>query len=166
MLDDERHPVFDTWETLDTHQSAAPSTGNSEWSEPSESSSSLAEPLGPINWNTISADEAEAEWLDLNAWVNWLRGTYGLAPSLLPPMWHRHDELVWELSALHLHWLNCYGPDASPRRRWDGTATSLRLAIGCVTGSRPAARGWTAIARPGRPLGPVNPPLTAGPSPR
>src|SRR3546814_19324134 len=29
-------------------------------------------------------------------------------------MWHRHDELVWELSALHLHWLNSYSPDASP----------------------------------------------------
>jgi hypothetical protein len=114
LLEDERHPVFDTWETLDTLESAAPSTDDSEWSEPFESSSSLVEPLGPINWNTIGADEAEAEWLDLNAWVNWLRGTYGLAPSVLPPMWHRHDELVWELSALHLHWLNCYGPDASP----------------------------------------------------
>lgn len=29
-------------------------------------------------------------------------------------MWHRHDELVWELSALHQHWLNSYSPDASP----------------------------------------------------
>lgn len=113
-LNDERHPVFDTWATLDTLDPTIASTDDSEWSEPFESSSSLAEPLGPINWNTLGADEAEAEWLDLNAWVNWLRGTYGLAPSVLPPMWHRHDELVWELSALHLHWLNCYGPDASP----------------------------------------------------
>ncbi len=72
------------------------------------------EPLHPINWNLLTADEAEAEWLDLNAWVNWLRTTYGLPPTVVPPYWHRHDELVWELSALHTHWLNAYDPDGSP----------------------------------------------------
>jgi hypothetical protein len=72
------------------------------------------EPLQPINWNLLTADEAEAEWLDLNAWVNWLRMTYGLPPTVVPPFWHRHDELVWELSALHTHWLNAYDPDGSP----------------------------------------------------
>src|SRR3546814_2478096 len=75
LLNDERHPVFDTWETLDTFNPPAASSDESGWSESFESSS-LAEPLGPINWNTLGADEAEAEWLDLNAWVNWLRGTY------------------------------------------------------------------------------------------
>jgi hypothetical protein len=72
------------------------------------------EPLRPINWNLQSGDEAEAEWLDLNAWVNWLRATYGLPPTVIPPYWHRHDELVWELSALHLHWLNSYDSEGSP----------------------------------------------------
>lgn len=68
----------------------------------------------PINWNSLCADEAEHAWLDLNRWVDWLRHTYGLPPAVVPPLWHRHDELVWELSALHLHWLNSYDPDASP----------------------------------------------------
>lgn len=68
----------------------------------------------PINWNLLTADEAEGEWLDLNAWVNWLRATYGLPPAVIPPFWHRHDELVWELSALHQHWLNSYHPEGSP----------------------------------------------------
>ena len=72
------------------------------------------EPLRPINWNLLTADEAEAEWLDLNAWVHWLRTTYGLPPTVVPPFWHRHDELVWELSALHTHWLNAYDQDGSP----------------------------------------------------
>jgi hypothetical protein len=72
------------------------------------------EPVRPLNWNLLSGDEAEAEWLDLNAWVNWLRATYGLPPTVIPPYWHRHDELVWELSALHLHWLNTYDSDGSP----------------------------------------------------
>ncbi|TRW47511.1 hypothetical protein FJ693_01000 [Georgenia yuyongxinii] len=72
------------------------------------------EPLRPINWNLLSPEEAEVAWLDLNVWVNWLRNTYGLPPTVIPPLWHRHDELVWELSALHTHWLACYDSDASP----------------------------------------------------
>jgi len=65
----------------------------------------------PINGNLVSADDAEAEWIELNRWVNWLRRTYGLPASVVPPFWHRHPELVWELSALHLHWLSAYDPD-------------------------------------------------------
>lgn len=72
------------------------------------------EPLVPIDWNILTAEQAQVAWLDLNAWVNWLRRAYGLSPKIVPPMWHRHDELVWELSALHTHHLACYDRDASP----------------------------------------------------
>jgi len=71
----------------------------------------MAEPPHPINWNLLTAEEAEAEWIELNRWVNWLRRTYGLPASVIPPLWHRHPELVWQLSALHLHWLCAYDPD-------------------------------------------------------
>ncbi|WP_392426060.1 hypothetical protein [Barrientosiimonas humi] len=71
----------------------------------------VAEPPHPINWNLLNADDAEAEWLELNRWVDWLRHTYGLPASVIPPAWHMHSELVWELSALHLHWLCAYDPD-------------------------------------------------------
>lgn len=71
----------------------------------------LPEPPHPINWNLLTADEAEAAWLELNSWVNWLRHTYGLPATVVPPAWHRHPELVWELSALHLHWLGAYDPE-------------------------------------------------------
>ena len=71
----------------------------------------MAEPPHPINWNLLNADDAEAEWIELNRWVNWLRRTYALPASVVPPFWHRHPELVWELSALHLHWLGAYDPD-------------------------------------------------------
>ena len=30
---------------------------------------------------------------------------------MVPPFWHRHPELLWELSALHLHWLSAYDPE-------------------------------------------------------
>lgn len=71
----------------------------------------VAEPPHPVNWNLLSADDLEAEWLALNDWVVWLRRTYGLPVSVLPPFWHRHPELVWELSALHIHWLCAYDPE-------------------------------------------------------
>lgn len=70
-----------------------------------------AEPPHPVNWNLLNAEEAETAWVQLNGWVNWLRRTYGLPASVIPPLWHRHPELVWELSALHLHWLCAYDPD-------------------------------------------------------
>jgi hypothetical protein len=70
--------------------------------------SGLPEPPHPVNWELLSADEAEIDWLELNGWVNWLRRTYGLPVSILPPFWYRHSELLWELSALHLHWLSAY----------------------------------------------------------
>ncbi|MFB7893668.1 hypothetical protein ACFC1I_15830 [Microbacterium sp. NPDC056044] len=73
--------------------------------------SSRSEPPRPVNWNLLTAEEAEVEWVELNRWVNWLRRTYGLPASVVPPFWHRHPELVWELSALHLHWLCAYDPE-------------------------------------------------------
>lgn len=66
-----------------------------------------------INWNLLDADEARAEWRDLDAWVHWLKTTFGLPPAIVPPNWHRHDELIWELSALHTHFLACYDETAS-----------------------------------------------------
>lgn len=65
----------------------------------------------PINWNLLSSDALEQELLELNRWIDWLRHTYGLPASVIPPYWHRHPELLWELSALHLHWLGAYDPD-------------------------------------------------------
>lgn len=73
----------------------------------------IPEPVRPIDWNNLSAEEAEAEWRDLDQWVDWLRRTYGLPATVIPPLWHRHDELVWELSALHTHWRECYDNNAS-----------------------------------------------------
>ncbi len=70
--------------------------------------------LFPLNWLALTAQEAEAAYLDLNKWVDWLRHAYGLPPTVIPPLWHRHDELIWELSALHTLWLHSYDPAAPP----------------------------------------------------
>lgn len=71
-------------------------------------------PLRPIDWNTLTADEALLEWTDLDKFVKWLGLSYGLPPAVVPPLWHRHDELIWELSALHSARVNAYDPEASP----------------------------------------------------
>jgi hypothetical protein len=71
-------------------------------------------PQGPINWNLLDAPTAAVEWRDLDAFVSWLKNTFGLPSGIVPPYWHRHDELVWELSALHIHFLACHSETASP----------------------------------------------------
>lgn len=71
-------------------------------------------PAAPIEWELLTAREADAAWTDLNAWVHWLRHRFALPATVVPPYWHRHPELVEELSALHTHHLACYDPEASP----------------------------------------------------
>lgn len=79
--------------------------------EPDDFADYRVAPPKVVNWNDLTAEEAEHEWLTLNRWVHWLRTTYALPPAIIPPLWHRHWELVWELSALHTHWLGAYHPD-------------------------------------------------------
>ncbi|MBS3940486.1 MAG: hypothetical protein KG028_05955 [Actinobacteria bacterium] len=78
---------------------------------PADSEPDLPDPPRPINWNRLTAEQAQTAWHELDAWVDWLRRTYGLPAAIIPPAWHRHPELVWELSALHLHWLGAYDPE-------------------------------------------------------
>ncbi|WP_344062427.1 hypothetical protein [Nostocoides vanveenii] len=80
-------------------------------SPPRVTSADMPEPPHPVNWNLLTAHELEQEWLALNRWVDWLRRTYGLTVAVVPPFWHHHPEMVWELSALHLHWLGAYDPE-------------------------------------------------------
>jgi hypothetical protein len=92
----------------------------------------------PVNWRTLTAEDAEYEWLALNEWVDWLRHAFGLPASVIPPYWHRHPELVWELSALHLHWLGAYHP-----------AQHASAPIGWMTDFRAAQarlREWVALS--------------------
>jgi len=70
-------------------------------------------PVEPVDWRTLTAAQAEAQWRALDEFVTWLRTTYGLPPTVVPPLWHRHPELVEELSALHTHRLACYEPGSS-----------------------------------------------------
>lgn len=74
----------------------------------------FGEPPTAVNWATLSAEEAQTAWRELDAWVTWLKTSFGLPPGIVPPLWHRHDELVWELSGLHTHWMSCHDETAPP----------------------------------------------------
>ncbi len=123
-------------------------------------------PPGPINWNLLDAPTAAIEWRDLDAFVTWLKNTFGLPPGIVPPYWHRHDELIWELSALHTHFLACYSDTASP----SAPVAWMRE----FADSRQRLREWVANCgtrldrdRPprGRQRGPANlPPMSAAKS--
>ena len=100
LIDEERHLVDDSWEGVENVESLDCAEDD--------------EPLRPINWYLLTADEAYVEWHSLDEWVKrHLRDSYGLPPAVVPPFWYRHDELVWELSALHQHWLNSYDLEGS-----------------------------------------------------
>ena len=98
----------------------------------------LPEPPHPINWDLLTPEDAESEWWALDNWVNQLRHRYGLPVTIIPPYWHRHPELVWELSALHLHWLGAYDPeqDGSAPINWHADFAAARERL----------RDWAAIA--------------------
>ncbi len=105
---------------------------------PGDDGSAVPAPPRPVNWDLLSPSDAEHEWLTLNEWVHWLRKTFSLTAAVVPPLWHRHPELVWELSALHTHWLGAYDAEQ------DGSAPLGWLTDFAV--SRERLREWVNLA--------------------
>lgn len=68
--------------------------------------------IGPVRpgrwcWRDARPGNVDALWLELTAWVDWLRTRYGL-DELLPPCWSSHSAMVEELTALYAGWLAAY----------------------------------------------------------
>jgi homogentisate 1,2-dioxygenase len=123
---------------IDVPEPDEPEPGDDEFVGPSEEELRRPEPPHPVNWNVLTSEEAVQEWFAVDAWVNWLRRSYGLPVTIIPPYWHRHPELVWELSALHLHWLGAYDPEQ------EGSAPVAWHAD--FAAARERLRDWTAMA--------------------
>lgn len=125
----------------------------------------LAELLGarirPVNWLTLTAEEAVQEWEDLDGWVDWVRHGYGLPAAVIPPCWHLHSELVWELSALQRAWLLAYDPqrEASGPLLWhkqfDDARNRLREWTATAGCKRDLHRPTRATSWPGEPETPT-----------
>ena len=124
--------------------------------------------IAVINWHDLDPDDARNQWVRLDLWVTQLRADYGLAPNVIPPLWHRHHELVWELSALHTFWLNAYSPGAgatSPlmfQRYFAETRTRLREWVSTCGTKLDTDRPTRQTAWPGQPpyLSPPEHPIT------
>jgi hypothetical protein len=68
----------------------------------------------PWNWRCMTAPEAQVALSALMEWVHWLRHRYPVAHTL-PACWHRHPELIEELSALQWAWRAAFhGDEARP----------------------------------------------------
>lgn len=107
-----------------------------------ELSRKMQEALGtvprPIDWDRLSPEDLEHELLELNRWVDWLRHRYGLPAQIIPPMWHRHPEMLEELSALRQDRLFCYDRQAKGNM---GAIWHQNFAI-----ARERLRDWVMIA--------------------
>jgi hypothetical protein len=119
--------------------------------------------LRPVNWNTLPADEARKEWHDLDAWVDWIRKSHGLPPTVIPPLWHRHDEMAWELSAMHLYWRATHHPEAAPtspaawQRDFEESKNRLRQMVAACGTRLDRDRPTRTTAWPGEPPVPPEP---------
>ncbi|MGH3495678.1 MAG: hypothetical protein ACRDQ1_20950, partial [Sciscionella sp.] len=96
----------------------------------------LAAATGPLNWRTLQADDARAQWVQLREWVDWFRVEFGFDHRVVPPCWYRHRALVSVLSALRDHWVCAYDPLNTP----DGASDWLRALMSLET----LQREWAA----------------------
>ena len=126
------------------------------------------EPPRPINWNRLTADEPKPPGRSSTPGSTGSARTYGLPAAVIPAAWHRHPELVWELSRC-----TCTGSGLRPRTarlRTHRLAPRLRRRAERL-------RDWVAscgtnlerTAPPARPIWPGEPPdddgLARSPSP-
>jgi hypothetical protein len=64
-------------------------------------------------WRGLGPAGREELWNQLSDWVRWIRGRYPLARRI-PPCWADHPEIVEELTALWLAWVQAYEDRDTP----------------------------------------------------
>jgi hypothetical protein len=64
-------------------------------------------------WRTLGPRGQEELWEQLTAWVDWIRARYPLSRRI-PACWAEHPEIVEELTALWLAWVQAYETDDPP----------------------------------------------------
>ncbi|WP_067484264.1 hypothetical protein [Actinomadura hibisca] len=105
-------------------------------------------PKKPVlaEWHTLIADERDAEWAQLCAWVTWLHDRYELdVEERLPRCWAQHPGMIEELRALRAWRVEIYavaGSTGQAARYWHAelrqtmTAAATFYANGCRAGHR------------------------------
>lgn len=102
-----------------------------------------SEPTGtpPVDWRSLSGDEAREAWIALREWVEWFTVRYNVPVSVVPACWWRHGALVEELSALHVFHQTAYdendtgyGPIGWHERLVQAQGRLQRAGSGCSSG--------------------------------
>lgn len=64
-------------------------------------------------WRTLGTRGQEELWQQLTSWVAWIRCRYPLSRRI-PECWPQHPEIVEELTALWLAWVQAYETSDAP----------------------------------------------------
>lgn len=67
-----------------------------------------AGPGTPVVWHELEQSQVNALWPKFTQWVVWLADTYELTVNQLPRCWHRHSNLVQELTDLWTAWQSAH----------------------------------------------------------
>lgn len=112
----------------------------------------------PVNWRTLTDDQARTAWDELRGWVEWVTVRYDIPEVIVPVCWWRHGALVEELSALHTAWEAAFDPSDGG---FGPVGWHERLTIGrsrlkavypgsCVNGHQDRKpRSWSAVTDEG-----------------
>jgi hypothetical protein len=65
-----------------------------------------------VCWDDLPADEYTSTLADLADWIGWLRGTYRIPATVIPPCWFTHPALREDIGHLWTGWLLTRHPDA------------------------------------------------------
>lgn len=99
----------------------------------------------PVDWPSLSADDATAEWNALGEWVACVLGPYyELTRAQLPDCWPLHRPAVLELVWLRRVYVAAHRPDAAPSAAADWHTRWRREALANIAAAIP--KTW---CRPG-----------------
>ncbi|WP_420119923.1 hypothetical protein [Nakamurella sp.] len=65
-----------------------------------------------VCWDDLPADAYSHALADLGDWIGWLRGTYRIPATVIPPCWFTHPALREDIGHLWTGWLLTRHPDA------------------------------------------------------
>lgn len=110
-----------------------------------------AEPLAPVSWPALTAEEAATVWAELADWIDRvLVGWYAITRAQLPDCWPLHRPVLLELTWLHSTYQEAHAPGARATLAADWHTRWRPAVLAAITTSTGPAPGALASGcRPG-----------------
>ena len=77
-----------------------------------------------VCWDDLDPSSYTRELSDLADWISWLRATYRIPATVLPPCWFTHSSIREDIGHLWTGWLLTRHPDAAINRLREATAVT------------------------------------------